>query len=68
MMIMKRMKIMMKMVTVHLVEELGDARKGESCNSAFDRLVGCLQLVQKADLMMIIRDGRKGSVKNQKSK
>ena len=57
-MIMKRMKIMMKMVTVHLVEELGDARKGESCNSAFDRLVGCLQLVQKADLMMIIRDGR----------
>ena len=46
-MIMKRMKIMMKkMMNVHLVEELCDARKGESGNSAFDRLVSRLQLVQ----------------------
>ena len=42
---------MMKMVTVHLVEELGDARKCESGNPAFDRLVGRLQLVQQAHLM-----------------
>ena len=40
------MKIMMKRMTVHLVEELGDARKGECGNSAFDRLVSRLQLVQ----------------------
>ena len=45
---------MMKMMTVHLVEELGDARKSESGNSAFDRLVGRLQLVQQTDLMVII--------------
>ena len=53
-MIMKRKKIMMKMVTVHLVEELCDARKGESGNPAFDRFVGCFQLVQEAHLMAII--------------
>ena len=48
------MKIMMKRMTVHLVEELGDARKSESGNSAFDRLVSRLQLVQKAHLMVIM--------------
>ena len=48
------MKIMMKRMTVHLVEELGDARKGECGNSAFDRLVSRLQLVQKAHLMVIM--------------
>ena len=37
-----------------LVEELCDARKSESCKSAFDCLVGCLQLVQKAYLTNVI--------------
>ena len=51
---MDTMMVVDKKGTVDLVEELCDARKSESCKSAFDRLVGRFQLVQQAHLLIII--------------